>query len=158
MKKTISLLLAILAVFTLAACGTNEPQPIQEPTAEIAETEPPFYTTDEETFDIETKFCNLSYPVKWKDAVSVDISEDDVYAVSFSAGEVKLFALQFGGTEGDKLGTLPNNGEAIEIYINSFDIDPDSMSEDEYLNCCAMEEAVNVIISKLIENYGFEIA
>lgn len=144
MKKTIGILLVIIVIFALSACGKP--------------TEVPYYTTDEETFDIETKYCKLSYPTKWKDAVSVDISETGAYTVSFTAGEAKLFDLVFGGSEKDMLGTLPYNDEVINVCLISYDIDQNSMSEKEYLNCCAMEEDVNVIISRLIENYGFVVS
>ena len=144
MKKTISILLAIIVVFALTACGKPS--------------EVPYYTTDEETFDIETKYCKLSYPTKWKEAVSVDISETGVYTVSFSAGETKLFDLMFGGSEGYLLGTLTQDGNAVEIFLNSYDIEKDRLSEDEYLNRLAMSEDVNVIISRLIENYEFNLA
>ena len=146
MKRTICLLLIILTVFALTACGKDDPQPV------------PYYTTDEETFSIETRYCVLSYPTKWKDATTVDITDTSVYTVSFSAGAVKLFDLMFGGTEGYKLGTLPYNGEVLTISLISYDIDCNSMSEEQFFSYCAMQEDVNVIVSRLIENYGFVVS
>ncbi len=121
----------------------------------------PFYQTDAETFTIETKYADLKYPSVWQELLSVSIKKLGTYTVSFyaktSAGELLLFELSFDGGDGYLLGLLPYKNKSVELRITSYDFDKTGLSAEEYERCCAMSEDVNVIISKLIEEYGLDI-
>ena len=153
-------LLCLLVMFSgCAAKNENNPEKSTEEPQNTETQETKFYTTDEDCYSIETKYGTLEYPEKWKELTKIKIRNDDPYTVQFfcvtSAGDVPLFDLHFGGGEGFLLGTLPQDGKNITMYLESFDIDQSAMSEEEYFNCCAMGEDVNVIISRLIEKNGF---
>lgn len=163
MKKNkivwIALLMCLLVVLSgCAAKNENDPEKSTEETQNTEAQETKFYTTDEDCYSIETKYGKLEYPEKWKNITKTEIVEEEPYTVQFfcvtSAGDVPLFDLHFGGGEGFLLGTLPQDGKNIPMYLESFDIDQSAMSEEEYFNCCAMSEDVNVIISRLIEKNG----
>ena len=142
---------------SLVGCGNENPS--QDMKVQSSEDhEIGFYSTDEACFVIETKYGTLEYPEKWKEITKTEIVDSDQYSVKFfcitSAGDIPLFDLHFGGGKGFLLGTLPQDGRNISVYLDSFEIDQTSMTEEEYFNCCAMEEDVNVIISRLIEKNG----
>lgn len=163
MKKNkivwIALLMCLLVVFSgCAEKNENTPEKSTEETQNTETQETKFYTTDEDCYSIKTKYGTLEYPQKWKDITKTEIVDADPYTVQFfcvtSVGDVPLFDLHFGGGEGFLLGTLPQDGQKIPIYLESFDINQSKMSEKEYFNCCAMGEDVNVIISRLIDKSG----
>ncbi len=159
-KRSICLLLLLALVVSLVGCGSEKPKPNNDAKTQNVQTqdtensETSFYSTDEDCFTIETKYGTLEYPVKWKKVTKTEIA-DEPYAVKFccvtSAGNIPLFELNFGSDEGFLLGTLSKDGKSVPVYLNSFDIDKTALSEEEYINCCAMEEDVNVIISRLVE-------
>lgn len=93
----------------------------------------------------------MKYPLKWKDLVTVEVADD---SVCFSYGDIKLFDLLFDSDEGYLLGTY----DGTQIKIISYDFDKDSLSEDEYFNCCAMQEDVNVILQYWLSDKNFVMA
>ena len=161
----ITVITAILLslILVLAGCGSKESTDDTAMAApgEISESIV-FYTTDEECFLIETRFGTLEYPEKWKDKTKIDISDTEPYTVGFSAvtsaGNVHLFDICFNSGDGFLLGTLQSDGQNVPVYLNSFAFDKGSLSETEYNDCCAMEEDVNVIISRLIEKNGLKLS
>lgn len=157
MKKTQIICLALVLSLLIPLSGCSSKENAGDSTSDT--TEIGFYTTDEECYTIETKYGKLEYPKKWKEITKTKIEDGEVYSVKFfcvtSAGDVPLFVMSFNGGEGFLLGSLPVDGENIPVYLDSFKIDQSSISEEEYNNCCTMEEDVNVIISRLIEKNGF---
>lgn len=121
----------------------------------------PFFSTEEELFEIETPYCNLYYPIMWNEQILIEFEEDTVYTVKFSAKldskSISLFDLCFGGENGDKIGELTVEDEIIDIKMISYGFELDGYTEDMRNDICGMNEDVNVIISKLIEMYDFEL-
>ena len=148
MKKTIACLFILLCLSAiLAGCGTGGD-----------EQDLGFYTTDEECFQVETRYGMLEYPEKWKEIAEIEIVDEYPYTVRFayvtSEASVPLFNLYFNGGTGFLLGAVNVDGVNIPIYLDSMIFDRDTMSEEDYNKCCAMQEDVNVIISHLIEKNG----
>ena len=95
------------------------------------------------TFDIETSVVTMKYPLRWKDRVTVDVTDE---GVSFSDGDTALFDLVFSeGEDSFLLGTY--NGTPISIV--EYDIETDDQ--------IAMQADVNVILSYLMEDANFVI-
>lgn len=105
---------------------------------------------DSTTFDIKTDLVTLKYPNKWKDKVTVDVTED---TVKFAYDDLKLFDLVFKECDGYLLGTY----KETPIYIISYDFDETKYSEDEQMEIYGMAEDVNVILQYLMEDSNFEI-
>ena len=103
------------------------------------------------TFEIETRLVPLRYPIKWKNMVTIEVSDT---SVKFSCKEHKLFDLLFGSDEGYTLGAY--NGETISIV--TYDIDKTAVSEELYLQLCTMKDDVNVILLHLMEDESFKTA
>lgn len=173
MKKLFLSLLVAALVLSVACSGRScrRPRPeesSQESAAESeaesreesneeseAESSVPFYHSDDETYGIDTPYGELRFPVKWEDLATVRTEGDSVtFFGQTEAGQQKLFTLHFGEAEGFLLGYLTVDGSEVPLYIESFSFDRDSMSEEEYFNCCAMSEDINVIISHLYEERG----
>lgn len=152
MKHLSFVMVLILSAVVLFGCASEKEPPASEPSATPSAT---VQTTSPEpdvpVFDIKTRVCVMKYPLKWKDSVKVEITDD---AVFFSSGDVKLFDLLFGSDEGYLLGTY--NGTSISIV--SYDINGDGLSETDYHTYCAMQEDVNVIIQYWLADKNFVIA
>ena len=158
LKLLLGLLVLVLALMTVLVVGCGDNKNNNENTGDI-----PFYSTDEEVFTIETPYCNLQYPTKWKDKIDVaGVEHDDGYMVSFSTsieGQIiSLFDIAFEVEKGDLIGKLNSKEETIEVYIVNYDIDSSSYSEDQKMEIGGMNNDINVIISKLLEQYDFELA
>lgn len=151
-KRMIITTVLVLLILALCSCGGDKNE----------NEEVPFYSTEEAVYEIDTKYCELYYPVKWEDQITVSIDEESTYAVEFTAvmdeKEVPIFDLLFGGNEGYKLGTLTADNQKVDIFIINHDFNQDDFDEEEYLTLCGMCDDVNVIISKLIESGNFELA
>lgn len=177
MRKLIALLLiSIIAVSTVSCGGNAETEetttstPVETPGATETETETEteaetyeFFRTDEETFDIYTPYCMLKYPVKWKDTVSTEVYESEgTYSVKFYAvlewNTIPLFTVTFGQSEsGYLLGTLDTEGSVYEVYLTDHSEElPEWLSEANELTYYEMCEDVNVVISKLVYDYGMK--
>ena len=95
---------------------------------------------DTSTIDIETSVVTLKYPAKWKEAVSVKVSEEKVSFVNY---KTPLFDLVFSEGDGYLLGTY--NGTPISIV--DYPVKTDEQA--------AMQEDVNVILQHLMEDPNF---
>lgn len=158
----ICLAVLISIVGLLVACDKKATPDNETQTQSTESSEIVFYTTDEDCFAINTKYSVLEYPKKWEEFTKIEISEGDSYTVKFfrvtSAKKIHLFNLFFDKGSGYCLGTLKVDEKRIPIYLESFSLDQNNMSQDEYYYCCMMQDDVNVIISRLIEKTGFEIS
>lgn len=152
MKQLSLVIVLILSAILMFGCASEKEPPASEPSATPSAT---VQTTSPEpdvpVFDIETRVCVMKYPLKWKDLVTVEVADD---SVCFSYGDIKLFDLLFDSDEGYLLGTY----DGTQIKIISYDFDKDSLSEDEYFNCCAMQEDVNVILQYWLSDKNFVMA
>ena len=96
---------------------------------------------DNSTFDIVTPVVTMKYPTKWKDKVTVTVTNDKV---SFVNNGTPLFDLVFSDDEGYLLGTYSGTPISIIDY---------PVTTDEQ---AAMQEDVNVILSFLFDDPNFE--
>lgn len=122
----------------------------------------PFYTTDEEVFLIETPYCDLSYPAKWKEELKTEeIENGNSYTIKFHAAvdgqNITLFDVCFNGEEGTPVGTFKENGETVQVNIVNYEPDFSMYSEEQQNKLYEMVDAVNVVISKLIEDNNLEL-
>lgn len=150
MKRIFALLLCIGIAAVFAACGSNGENATPDSASSNSSSIHPsngnnVIDPNETFFTIETEYADLSYPEKWQKKVSVEVSKDKV---SFSTADkkVKLFDLCFGGKDGYVIGDL-NDKKTAELRAVSYNIDSKVNNFDE---CCAMQEDMNVIIQKLI--------
>lgn len=154
MKKRIVLIIGLLILVVVGAVfiiGSAK-----------EDTNVPFYTTDETVFVIETPYCDLSYPIKWEKELKTEVVENgESYTVKFyttiDEKNIPLFDVNFGGKEGDPLGTLTCEGNDISVNVINYSTDFSTYSEEEQSDLFEMVEAINVVISKLIETYDFEL-
>lgn len=105
---------------------------------------------DPSTFDIQTPVVTMKYPNRWKEKVTIDVSEE---AVKFSCNGEKLFDIVFSECDGFILGTYKDT----PIYVKDYTINKGSYSEAQYLELCTMQEDMNVILQGLLEDSNFEI-
>ena len=156
-KIIVALLLVIclLGIFLVVGCGdkTNN--------NDVDDSDKTFMPVDEEVFEIETPYCNLKYPTKWEDAVTVEHLEEP-YIVEFRTSiddeEIQLFDIVFDGTGDSLLGTLTVDGEAVEVYVTNYNDDISGYSDNQQMRVNEMIMDINVIISALVDDYGFELA
>lgn len=144
MKKLICAVLALMLIMTLCSCAKKE-------SVEEATKDNEAGTVQKEVFEIEANGFTLKYPAKWKDAVNVEVSDNKV---SFSYDDIALFDLIFGESNEYLLGTYDDS----EIHLRAYDIDPESVTEEQYDNICAMQDDVNVLIKCLQNDVGFKLS
>lgn len=116
------------------------------------------YSEDVKAFKIETPYCDLLYPEKWKNIVETEIvSVDGVEEVQFWAklegkDKVHLFDIIFGG-ESNEVGTLEiEDGEAVTVNVVSYEFEEDdSWTEDEKEIIYSLLEDINYILLQLEE-------
>lgn len=101
-----------------------------------------------ETYDIPTSVITLKYPVKWKDKVTVDVTDT---AVFFSYNGTKLFDICFTECNGDLYGMCGDT----PVYIMPYDINSDSVTPEEYNELFAMQDDMNVILRSLSDDSNF---
>ena len=110
------------------------------------------------TLLIETPYGALHYPVRWKDYLVTEQVEDEengVYRVMFY-GKVAdkekclLFAILFGGDEGEQLGVIQDNsGAYVTVNVLFAELDLDGWSKEDEQIISTMQEAVNDLIAQL---------
>lgn len=113
-------------------------------------------STDKELLSIDTfgtEVCGytIKYPVKWREKVKIDVSDN---GARFTSGDAELFYLHFGGETGNLLGTLKDGDKSTVLRVESFTIDE---SNENYDELCAMCEDINVILVNLEKDYDFVI-
>lgn len=107
---------------------------------------------------IKTPYCTLHYPVRWKDYLVTEQTENEdtgVYSVAFY-GKVEgsekclLFTIAFGGDEGDQLGAIVrDSGEFVTVNLLMADPDLTGWPEENIQILYSMQEAVNELIAEL---------
>ena len=131
---------------------------IQEPSA----TEAPAIsqTTPESSIvtftEIDTPFCVLQYPNTWEEYLQLEaLDEEGVHKILFYGkleGREKqlLFAIYFGGDEGDQLGVIKtDSGENVTVNIEFAELNLDGWSDNEVTILYAMQEAANLMIEEI---------
>lgn len=110
---------------------------------------------------IDTPYCKLYYPKKWEDSLKVNKKTDEPYTVEFYAtiekSDFHLFDFIFNGTDGVLIGELTtDDGSAVKVNVNSYELEIDKLSEDEISNLYLMQEDINYILQKLIAEDNFQ--
>ena len=118
-------------------------------------------TEQEDAMLVTTTYGTVKYPFAFSDIISVEAETFEDYAVlSFSTmidgAEVKLYALQFNGTEGTPVGTLKVDGE--KYVVTSQFYEANNISDNSMATFYATQETINDVLRSLSENEGFTAA
>lgn len=163
-KKLIALLLALVAVFCLAACGNGRAgdkdtekeknTSVEDNTATPEEAE----NSENAVFVIESSVGDLTYPERWKDQIRTEDAEDSVtfYGTVPGKTEQKLFSIEYEQSDGYLLGSL----DGVDVYIvnnDNFDFDS-SWTDDEKNEVYAMQEDFNSILQTWLDSCNFQLA
>lgn len=156
-KLIIVLLLVICLLGTVLVVGCGD----KTNNNDVDDSDKTFMPVDEEVFAIETPYGNLKYPAKWEDEVTVEHLEDP-YIVEFRTSiddeEIRLFDIAFNGTGDSLLGTLTVDGETVQVYVINYNDDISEYTDNQQMSVNEMIIDINVIISKLVDDYGFVLA
>ena len=95
---------------------------------------------DIDVYAIKTSLVDLYYPVKWKDRVKTEVSDNKV---SFSCDGNPLFDIMFGGDKGNLVGRY----DGTDILIVDYPLKDQDMKN--------MQEDVNVILNHLNKDKKF---
>ncbi len=158
MKNATALILffmLILGVMTLAGCNHAQSNtPTTQATTEQATTV--LVETTVACIDIETGYAILKLPEEWKDTVSSQVIDGEGgYTVSFlgkvnGKDNLHLCDLYFGIDEGDLLGYLSVDGEAVPLSIKYYSFD-ESFEADEKEELQRMQTGVEYVIDNLVD-------
>lgn len=152
-QKLIVLLLALAALAACAGCSdaekTHENTSVDGTSAEGTHSQ-----AELPTYVIRTPYCDLLYPERWKDAVTVTTVAGEPYTVKFVLKKdgTPLFDLMFGGEKGILLGTLIRKDGNVVLRSQSYAFDPE---REDYDTCCMIQEDLNVILQHLMEETEF---
>ena len=102
-----------------------------------------------DVYEIKTDVVSLYYPQKWKDKVTVDVTDN---SVKFSSDDVRLFDFVFGETaDGQRIGTYYGTPISMVLYT----IDKDEYSAERYSELSAMQSDSNFVLDGLEQLDGF---
>lgn len=153
MKKTISILLCILMLASLAACSAKK---TPQATDAAAGDEPAIIanniTDSEDMMEVDSPIGTLYYPKKWKDDITFQVNGDQFEALYY---DNPLFTLYFGGEKGDLYGTVKYDGADIELRYEMHDLDS---THENYETMISMQEDINIIFQYLIQEGRLTVA
>ena len=154
MKKTISILLCILMLASLAACSAKKTP--QATDAAAAGDEPAIIanniTDSEDMMEVDSPIGTLYYPEKWKDDITFQVNGNQFEALYY---ENPLFTLYFGGEKGDLYGAVKYDGADIELRYEMHDLDS---THENYETMISMQEDINIIFQYLIQEGRLTVA
>jgi hypothetical protein len=139
----------------LRQMNLQEPEDETEPGIQVTE---PEETEPEILGDIlvETPYCVLSYPEKWRSNIRAEHEKGDVYAVLFYGkvadhDECHLFTVRFGDDEGVMLGMIAgHNNEIVPVSIVFIDNELGAdWTEEERMEIYSMQDDINFLIENL---------
>lgn len=113
---------------------------------------------------IKTDYCNLYFPKEWKGDYEVDyIESEGLYIAEFHSNiggkTIHIFDIIFGDyNEEDvvKIGTYNDNGKKVNVVGRFVPINlGDEMSEKDANKIYEMQESLNYVAAKLLEEEGF---
>ena len=160
-RKLVALLLALAAVFLLAACGNEgagDKDAEKEKNASVEDDTATPEATENAVFVIESSVGDPTYPARWKDRVRTEDAEDSVtfYGTVPGKPEQKLFSIEYGQSDGYLIGSL----DGVDVYIvnnDNFDFDS-SWTDDEKDEVYAMQEDFNSILQTWLDSGDFQLA
>lgn len=138
MKRLVLFTMILALVLSMAACSKKANEPAGSAEMPVDDLEKPTYV-------IEAGGLELKYSEKWKDKVTVTVTED---RAAFACGETKLFDLVFNSEEGIVLGTVRGEKNTV-IYVVDYPLEQDDPELNE------MQGDVNVILRNLARDYDF---
>jgi hypothetical protein len=111
-----------------------------------------------EDIAIGTPYCELRYPSRWEEYLSIQVDEEDGYSVGFYCAlegrePEHLFTVHLGGSQGVNVMDLKaEDGSDVELRLTITEFAPDSSwSEQEKSTVFAMQEDLNYLLSALSE-------
>ena len=126
---------------------------------ELVDLDTPVPDVQEGEVVIETPYCKLYFPERWKEELRITVDKTKGYEVVFSGfiGEheaMKLFAVNFGG--GEETGKLAHtlmteNDVPLQVYLRTFSLNMEGWSAVDTATAKAMQEDVNYLLGKLME-------
>lgn len=153
MKKTISILLCILMLASLAACGAKKsPQATDAAAGDKPAIIANNLTDSEDMMEVDSPIGTLYYPEKWKDDITFQVNGDQFEALYY---DNPLFTLYFGGEKGDLYGTVTYDGADIELRYEMHDLDS---THENYETMISMQEDINIIFQYLIQEGRLTVA
>ena len=153
MKKVLTILMCVLLIACLVACGADNTTQKKGSTAseeiKIPSITNPIVnnniTDSSDMMEIDSPVGKLYYPAKWQNDVRFTSSETQVDA---SFEDVPLFTIYFNGDQGDYYGTLERNGEEVTLRYKMYDMDVEA---EKFETMSAMQDDINVIFYYLTE-------
>ena len=154
MKKTISILLCIVMLLGLAACGAKDsPTGSDSASEDVPAIVANNVTDSADMMEVDSPIGTLYYPEKWKDDVTFQVNGDQFEALYY---ETPLFTLYFGGEKGNLYGTVKNqDGEATELRYELHELDS---ANKDYETMSAMQEDINIIFQFLMQEGRLTVA
>lgn len=107
---------------------------------------------------IQTPFCQLTYPGKWEQYLLVEHSGGKEYVVTFFARfdeetKISLFSLRFStDTEGAMLVLTDPQGNSIGLGVEMEEISGDGLTQEQLDVAYAMQDALNDVLDTLAAN------
>ncbi len=153
MKKLLTILMCVLLIACLVACGAdNTTQKIGSTASEeikIPSITNPIInnniTDSSDMMEIDSPVGKLYYPEKWKDDVVFQVNGNQLVALY---DDIPIFTLYFGGEKGFLYGTVNHDGVDTELRYEMHDLDSE---REDYETMSAMQDDINVIFYYLTE-------
>ena len=160
-SKTTVVLIIIIVILALALAAFAIQALLSSSSASDAE-DSTGAAVENPTVGINTPYCTLEYPQRWKDSMSVKESEangvlaETFYAV-ISGKEYALYTVYFGDTlVGDLYGYLPYEDTNVAVHIECHKLaESAGLSEEEAMQFYEMIEGVNEIALSISAAPGY---
>lgn len=147
--KILALLLALVMLLGLTACGKEEVQTPMENLYTYEVTEPP----TEPPVQISMPDYEMTYSGALKDVIVTEKLEDGTglkFSVKIGSSEQHIFTLHYDSQDGDLVTVLTDaKGEKVFVGFDMASI-PEGLNEEEERTFCRAQEAVNDIVSSLV--------
>lgn len=184
MKQTLALILALLCLLALCACGAPEetepsqalptggesfpassavpssgatlPATTEETPAISTERSEPAQTEPAEAFfAIETPWVTLRAPEEYESAVQSSVVSAEPYLLAFAAKDgTPLYTLHFNDETDELLGSLSLEDGDLALYAEFAKLDP---NRADYNDCVRCQLGINTIIENLVRDYDFRV-
>ena len=143
--------IVVLSVFLIGKSGNSSPD-----SGGVTQSADDF-NDENKTYGIDTPYCTVQYPEKWKQYLKNTESEENgvfrqTYYCVLNNKETELFSIYFGAVENTTvIGNIIHDGSRIPFSVSSAELMPNSgFSEEEKDIIKGMDYAVNTIIESVI--------
>lgn len=151
MKKIAVFVAAVIcALCIFSGCGNNEKQ--AETTTASQETKAETVETKSETFLIETPYCMMKLPEKWREKIKIKTASEKPFKLEFSSGGTALFDIIVDGKDGKALGTLKADDKSVKFSYVKHNIEKKAENRDKLLE---FQGGVEFIADNLEKDYDF---